>query len=78
MIAGDWKLIEFDGGKRSLFNLTSDVSESKDLIEKDPGLTKKLAAQLDSLKQDLPPSPARRANGPGAGGGRPTGSAKRK
>ncbi len=71
MIAGDWKFIEFDGGKRSLFHLANDIPETTDLIGKDPEITKKLAMQLDSLKQNLPASPARRANGSGGPGARP-------
>ena len=45
--AGDWKLIEFfDGGKRELYNLRTDIGENRDLADKHPELVQKLHNQL--------------------------------
>jgi hypothetical protein len=50
---GDYKLIEFyDSGRRELFNIATDVSESQNLIDRQPQVAERLAAQLASwLKQ---------------------------
>ena len=50
---GDYKLIEFyDSGRRELFNLAKDVSESQNLIEREPEVAERLAAKFASwLKQ---------------------------
>jgi arylsulfatase A-like enzyme len=51
---GEWKIIETSDGKRSLYNLRTDLGESKDLFASQPELAAKLGAQLDALKQGLP------------------------
>ncbi len=50
---GDYKLIEYyDSGRRELFHLATDVSESQNLIEREPEVAQRLAAKLASwLKQ---------------------------
>lgn len=50
---GDYKLIEFyDSGRRELFNLATDASESQNLIDREPQVAERLAAKLASwLKQ---------------------------
>ncbi|MEI6460472.1 MAG: sulfatase-like hydrolase/transferase [Verrucomicrobiota bacterium] len=73
---GDWKLIEFGDGKRSLYNLSTDISETKDEWAKQPELAAKLGAKLDELKKGLPAAPDRQMGGPGGGkkgGGKGTG-----
>ncbi len=50
---GDWKLIEFyDTGRRELFNLASDVSESKNLSEEFPDQIERLAAKLANWRKE--------------------------
>ncbi len=75
LIDGDWKLIEFQDGKRSLFDLKADLSEQADQFSKQPDLAAKLGAKLDALKKDLPPVKAVRDGPfrlrPGSGGGPP-------
>lgn len=51
---GEWKIIETSVGKRSLYNLRTDLGENKDLFASQPELAAKLGAQLDALKQGLP------------------------
>jgi len=65
---GDWKLIETNDGRRSLFNLAKDVGEEKDVSAEQPDVAKTLGAKLEALKKDLPAAPERRGGGPGAGG----------
>jgi arylsulfatase A-like enzyme len=49
---GDWKLIEFhQDGRRELFNLRDDISETRNLVEKEPGRQKRMAAQLDEWRK---------------------------
>ena len=55
LIDGDWKLIEFQDGKRSLFNLKDDISERSDQYTKQPETATRLGTKLDALKKDLPP-----------------------
>jgi arylsulfatase A-like enzyme len=45
---GDWKLIRFyETGREELYNLKSDVSETRDLAAANPGKRKELSARLD-------------------------------
>jgi arylsulfatase A-like enzyme len=67
LIDGEWKLIEWNDSKRSLFNLRTDISEAKDLLSAEPGIAGRLSAKLAELKKDLPADSGRR----GPGGGRP-------
>jgi len=66
---GDWKLIRrYDTGKRELYNLAEDLSETTDLAEKLPGRVADLDAQLDTLLKEtnakLPkPNPEYRKKG---------------
>jgi arylsulfatase A-like enzyme len=50
---GDWKLIRFyETGHEELYNLKSDLSETRDLAAANPGKRQELSARLDSwLKQ---------------------------
>jgi len=54
LIDGDWKLIEWSDGRRSLFNLRSDISESRDEFAGKPEVAERLSARLEVLKKDLP------------------------
>jgi arylsulfatase A-like enzyme len=50
---GDWKLIEFHAaGRRELFNLTDDMGEKVNLIERRPDIARKLAAKLAAWRKD--------------------------
>lgn len=62
---GDWKLIEWESGKQSLYNLKSDISETKDVSLTQPDVFKRLAAKLAGLKHGQPPAPARTTARPG-------------
>ena len=49
---GDWKLIEFHpDGRRELFNLREDVSETRNLVEKEPAIARRMAARLDEWRK---------------------------
>jgi arylsulfatase A-like enzyme len=49
---GDWKLIEFHAdGRRELFNLSEDVSETRNLARQRPEIVKRLAARLEEWKK---------------------------
>ncbi len=49
---GDWKLIEFHkDGRRELFNLRQDISETRNLVDKEPAIAKRLAALLDEWRR---------------------------
>ena len=80
LIDGDWKLIERSTGNLSLFNLRTDISETNDLYAQEAEVARRLTAQLDDLKKDLPPVAADRgAGGPmgkGKGKGPPKGRPK--
>jgi len=65
---GDWKIIETSEGKRSLFNLRTDLGETKDLLTSETELAAMLCAKLDALKSDLPSAPTA-GIGKGAGKG---------
>lgn len=54
MIDGDWKLIEFQQGGRSLFNLKDDITERTDLFSTRSDVASTLGTKLDALKKDLP------------------------
>ncbi len=69
LLDGDWKLIEFVSGERRLFNLRTDISETKDALASEPELATRLIAKLAELKRDLPADTARR--NPGGGGPAP-------
>ena len=62
LIDGEWKLIEWSTGNLSLFNMHSDIGETKDLYAKEGELARQLTAKLDELKKPLPP--LRSINGP--------------
>jgi arylsulfatase A-like enzyme len=50
---GDWKLIEFhEDGRRELFNLREDVSETRNLAAKHPEIVKRLAGVLDEWRKE--------------------------
>jgi arylsulfatase A-like enzyme len=52
--AGDYKLIEFyENGRRELYDLKKDVSESQNLVADKPEVAKELAANLDAWRQDV-------------------------
>jgi arylsulfatase A-like enzyme len=65
---GDWKLIEWTNGERSLFDLKTDISETKDELSRQPEIVQRLTAQLTELKKELPDVGVRR--GPGGPGGK--------
>ena len=67
LIDGEWKLIESSSGERALYNLATDISESKDELSAQPETASRLIAQVESMKKDLPAASARR----GGPGGRP-------
>lgn len=69
LIDGEWKLIEWSSGQTTLFNLRTDISETKDESAKQPEIAKRLIAKLTELKKDLPAAPPRRAPGGGPRGG---------
>lgn len=49
---GDWKLIEFHAdSRRELYNLRDDVSETRNLIDKQPALVRRLSARLDQWRR---------------------------
>ena len=73
LIDGDWKLIEWSTGEHALFNLSGDMSESKDEFASQKEIATRLGDQLTALKKDLPAASAARRPGPGgprAAGGR--------
>jgi hypothetical protein len=51
---GDYKLVEsYETGKTELYNLTDDVSESKDLSGRFPGKAKELHALLLNWRKEV-------------------------
>jgi arylsulfatase A len=49
---GDWKLIEFHtNSRRELFNLRQDISETRNLIDKEPKIAKRLAVLLEGWRR---------------------------
>ena len=72
LIDGEWKLIEWSSGQYTLFNLRTDISETKDQALAQPELAERLKSKLAQLKKDLPPAPPRRGPGPpGSAPGQP-------
>jgi hypothetical protein len=52
--AGEYKLIEYyENNRRELFNVKSDISESRNLAAEKPDVVKKLAAQLESWRNEV-------------------------
>lgn len=52
--SGDLKLIEFyENGRRELFNVKADISESQNLSEKLPDKVAELAARLDAWRKEV-------------------------
>jgi arylsulfatase A-like enzyme len=52
--AGRYKLIEFyEDGRRELYDLGKDVSETRNLVEDRPEVAKELAAKLDAWRKDV-------------------------
>jgi hypothetical protein len=52
--AGDYKLIEYyENGRRELFNVKADISESRNLAAEEPEIVKELAAQLDAWRKEV-------------------------
>lgn len=52
--SGDYKLIEYyENGRRELFNVKSDVSESRNLAVEQPEVVKELAAKLEKWRQEV-------------------------
>ncbi len=51
---GDYKLIEYyEDGRRELFNIKKDRSESRNLAREQPEIVTKLAAELDTWRKDV-------------------------
>jgi len=51
---GDWKLIEnFETNTFELYNLKKDISESKNLVHKNPTIAEKLKNNLDAWRKDV-------------------------
>ena len=51
---GDYKLIEsYEDGRRELYNLKTDLSESRNLIVAKPDVAKELAAELAAWRKDV-------------------------
>jgi arylsulfatase A-like enzyme len=51
---GDYKLIEFyETGRRELFDVKKDISESRNLASEKPEVVKELAAELDKWRKDV-------------------------
>jgi hypothetical protein len=68
VIDGDWKLIKFSDGKKSLYNLKDDLSEKNNLVAKQLDIVTKLSAKIDELTAGLPEVEKPKA-GPGSGAG---------
>jgi arylsulfatase A len=50
---GDWKLIEFHtDGRREFFNLREDERETRNLVELEPDLARKLGAKLEAWRNE--------------------------
>jgi arylsulfatase A-like enzyme len=55
---GNWKLIELASGERFLFDLATDISETENLIDRQPSLARQLHDKLDAWEKTV--GPARR------------------
>jgi arylsulfatase A-like enzyme len=53
---GDWKLVQYDGTGRKLFNLGQDIGESVDLIAKEPAKAKELEDAWQAWNKELKPA----------------------
>lgn len=54
VVSGDWKLIEyFEDGKLELFNLAEDLSETRDLAQERPEITRRLHPMLQTWQQEV-------------------------
>ncbi len=52
--AGDWKLLQIDGGKQELlYNLAADLSETTDLLEQQPDRAAQLRQQLAEWESQM-------------------------
>lgn len=52
--AGDFKLVEYyENGRRELFNVKQDISESRNLAAEQPEVVKDLAAKLDAWRKEV-------------------------
>lgn len=52
--AGDYKLIEYyENGRRELFNVQADISESRNLAAEKPEMVEQLADKLDAWRKDV-------------------------
>jgi arylsulfatase A len=71
---GDYKLVDFyEGGRRELFDLKKDISESRNLAAEKPEVVKELAAKLDEWRKTVgarmpTPNPDYRPNPPAKDG----------
>ncbi len=66
LIDGDWKLIEWSSGQRTLYHLSADRSETRDELTQQPEIPQRLLTQLAELKKDMPSTNSRqRPGGPG-------------
>ena len=74
LVDGDWKMIEFQNGQRSLFNVKEDLVEQKEQINSQPEVAKRLGAKMDEMKRGLPAVPAKPARPQGRPGGQPRGN----
>ena len=50
---GQWKLIERATGERYLFDLTADISETRNFLDEKPELAAKLSEQLDAWERSI-------------------------
>jgi arylsulfatase A len=51
---GNWKLVEYyEDGRRELFDLSKDLSESRNLISQNADLSKELAGELDAWRKEV-------------------------
>lgn len=55
VIRGDWKLIKYRSGKLELYNLTDDIGEQNNLVDKYPRRTKKMLKRLDKWLDEATP-----------------------
>ncbi len=56
--AGDWKLIEsFETGRRSLYNLATDLGETTDLADSEPARVARLHAKLQAWRREVGADP---------------------
>jgi arylsulfatase A-like enzyme len=57
---GDWKLlVNHDGSRAELYNISQDIGEERDLAAANPERVKTLTAKALAWAKALPPSPAR-------------------